>query len=247
MTQFRSAPQPSPLPQGRGINRPGLQLAVFGLGFAGLTWAASWWLDAGPGGVALATGGYGLGLGLTLGLFRRGFPHLTLGACNLVTLARLAMTAALLAPLPSGAASPVAVVALALLALSLDGLDGWLARREGRVSDFGARFDMEVDSALGLVLALNAFAAGTVGAAVLLLGVPRYVFAAAALVLPWLDGPLPARFSRKAVCVAQIAVLIALQLPMTTGLPAQIAVAVVFAALVWSFWRDIVWLWQARR
>jgi phosphatidylglycerophosphate synthase len=38
--------------------------------------------------------------------------------------------------------------------LALDGLDGWLARRFGLASAYGARFDMEVDGFLILVLAL---------------------------------------------------------------------------------------------
>jgi phosphatidylglycerophosphate synthase len=247
MAQFRSASQSSPLPQGTPISqRAGSQLARLGVAFVILTWGGAIWLGAGPSGVALATAGYALGLGLTLTLFRRGFPHPTLGACNVVTLARLAMTAALLAPLVTGPAPPMAVFTLAAIALSLDGLDGWLARRGSWVSDFGARFDMEVDSGLALVLALNAWTSGMAGVAVLLLGLPRYLFAAALLVFPWLNRTLPDRFSRKAVCVAQIAGLLSLQLPVFAGLQAQMIVAAILAALVWSFGRDVVWLWRAK-
>ena len=105
---------------------------------------------------------------------------------------------------------------------------------------------MEVDSGLAVVLAINAWTAGMAGVAVLLLGLPRYLFAAALLVLPWLDRPLPDRFSRKAVCVAQIAGLMALQLPVFAGLPAQMIVAAVSVALVWSFGRDVIYLWRAK-
>jgi phosphatidylglycerophosphate synthase len=189
--------------------------------------------------------GYGLGVWLVLGLFRRGYPHGRLGLCNAATLARLALTAALLAPL-AGAAEPWAVPGVAVLALTLDGVDGWLARREGLVSDVGARFDMEVDSALALILALNALAAGTAGLIVLAIGLPRYVFAAAGLLAPWLDGPLPERFSRKLVCVVQIATLIALQLPPLGAGLANPLVAAVAAGLAWSFGKDVIWLWRAR-
>src|SRR5262245_16267957 len=41
----------------------------------------------------------------------------------------------------------IAVVASTIAAI-LDGVDGWLARRTGPMSEFGARFDMEVDAAL---------------------------------------------------------------------------------------------------
>jgi phosphatidylglycerophosphate synthase len=199
-----------------------------------------------PAAMAAAVGGYGAGMALSMALMRRGYPHTDLGLCNLVTLARLALAAALLAPLAHpGAGWPV--FAVALVALSLDGVDGWLARREGRVSDFGARFDMEVDAALALILALNAWAAGTVGAAVLLLGMVRYAFVAAAWALPWMAAPLPARFGRKVVCVMQIAALIALQAPIVTA-PLSTALALgAGGAVAWSFGRDVVWLWRARR
>jgi phosphatidylglycerophosphate synthase len=195
--------------------------------------------------LALAVGGYLAATALAMGLMRRGYPHDGLGLCNLVTLTRMALAAALLVPLV-GTAAPWAVFGIASLALALDGLDGWLARREGRESAFGARFDMEVDSALALILALNAWAAGTVGAIVLLIGLPRYVFLAASRALPWLAEPVPERFSRKAVCVAQIATLIALQLPPLAASVANPVVAVVALALLWSFGRDVVWLWRER-
>lgn len=193
----------------------------------------------------LTVAGFAIGTLLALGLIRRGYPHSSLGLCNLVTMLRLALACTLLAPL-AGEAAPWMVLGVAALALSLDGVDGWLARRDGLSSDFGARFDMEVDSALALILALNAWVSGTAGAIVLLIGLPRYLFAAAAVALPWLDGPLPERFSRKVVCVAQIATLIALQLPPLAASVANPVVAVVAAALAWSFGRDVLWLWRAR-
>jgi phosphatidylglycerophosphate synthase len=198
-----------------------------------------------PWALALVLSGYVAGAVLAIGLIGRGYPHESLGFCNLVTLIRLALAAALLAPLVASA-DPWAVFAVALLALALDGVDGWLARREQRVSAFGARFDMEVDSALALILAVNAWAAGTTGPIVLLIGLPRYVFAAAAWAFPWLDRPAPDRFSRKGVCVLQLATLIALQLPVLAAELANPVVAVVAAALVWSFGRDILWLWRTR-
>ena len=230
------------------MTRPGCASALrsTGLGLAVLAAGGSVLL-AGPvpAAVALALGGYLAGLALVLALFRRGYPHDRPGLCNTVTLARLALAAALLAPLVGGAA-PGAVALVALVALALDGADGWLARRERLVSDFGARLDMEVDSALALILAANAWAAGSVGPAVLLLGLPRYLFAGGMLRWRWLDGPLPPSLARKAVCVVQIGALVVLQLP---GLPGGWAEALVWAVLGllgWSFGRDIRHLWQAR-
>lgn len=197
-------------------------------------------------GFTLAIAGYAIGVALTLALFRRGFGHPTFGACNLVTLLRLALTASLLAPL-AGEGNPVAIFAVAVVALCLDGVDGWLARREGRVSDFGARFDMEVDSGLAVILALNLLVAGVAGPVVLLIGLPRYIFAAGALWLPWLNGPLPPRLSRKIVCVVQIGVLVLLQLDLMSPPLVGGVVAVVATALLWSFARDILHLRQAQR
>ena len=159
-------------------------------------------------------------LAATLGvgdLLRRTYPHATLGLCNVVTLARLVIVMVLAASLFAGGTNSWHVVLLASLALALDGIDGWLARRNGLASAFGARFDMETDSALALVLALHAMAIGAAGPVVLVLGIMRYVFVAACALLPWLSGPLPERFSRKAICVVQIATLILVQVP---GMPA---------------------------
>ena len=198
-----------------------------------------------PSALFLATLCYAIGALLALALMRRGYPHDSPGLCNIVTLIRLGLTASLLAPLLAPSAA-WAVISLAVMVLILDGADGWLARREGRVSGFGARFDMEVDAALGLILALNAWGSGAVGPVVLLLGLPRYLFAAAGRVWPWMAAPLPERAGRKAVCVAQIATLIALQAPFVEG---ELALGLVLAAagaLLWSFGRDTLWLWRAR-
>jgi len=170
------------------------------------------------------------------------FPRLGFG--NLTTLLRLALTAALIAPVFAGTGTSWPVFAVALAALSLDGIDGWLARRQGLTSAFGARFDMEVDAGLALVLALNVLAGGDAGWAILLLGLPRYAFIGAMALLPWMRRELPERFSRKAICVLQVGALIALQAPI---LPHVIATALemsVAAALAWSFAHDIVWLWR---
>jgi phosphatidylglycerophosphate synthase len=200
-------------------------------------------------GVALAA--YGLAAVLAGAAMARDYPHDRLGLCNLVTLTRLGLVATLVAPLWMDAGPSWSVLALATLAFGLDGLDGWLARRQGLTSAFGARFDMEVDAALALVLALNAatgagMAPILAGVVVIALGLPRYAFLAAGLALPWMRRALPPRFARKAVCVLQIAVLIALQVP---GLPSGLVVVMVpaaAAALAWSFIRDGVWLWKAR-
>lgn len=247
VSDLRSQPAPrravAALPS---LSTPHARLAGAALvGAPGVAAVAVALVGPAPDAIGLAVAGHLTGAGLAVLLLRRGYPHAALGLCNLVTLLRLGLTAALLAPLLAPA-SGWAVLAVALVAFALDGVDGWLARREGRSSAFGARFDMEVDAALGLVLALDAWAAGTVGPAVLLLGVPRYGFLLAARFLPWLDRPLPERFGRKAVCVVQIAVLIGLQAPVFPPAVAGGLVGVAAAALAWSFGRDVRWLRRNR-
>lgn len=185
------------------------------------------------------------GVSLAAALMRRGYPHRDLGLCNLVTLLRLALTSTLVAALVVSISGWI-VLGIALFALALDGIDGWLARLGGHVSDFGARFDMEVDAALGLVLALLAWSSGAVGAVVLLLGLPRYIFVAASAIWPWMANPLPQRLGRKVVCVIQIMALVILQAPVVNGPLALAILMFASVALVWSFGRDVLWLWRAR-
>src|SRR5262245_31993877 len=77
------------------------------------------------------------------------------GAANSVTLVRAALAvllAALLGAAPSVALG-WAIVGLGTAAVALDGVDGALARGRGESAAFGARFDMETDALLILVLA----------------------------------------------------------------------------------------------
>lgn len=182
---------------------------------------------------------------LAIRSMRRGYPHPSLGLGNVVTIARMTLVVALIAPL-LGTATLWAVVAVATVAQILDGVDGWLARREARVSAFGARLDMEVDSVLGLILALNIWVEGIAGPWILLLGLPRYLFIGGAQFVPWLAKPLPESRARKVVCVVQMIALTALNSPLVPNwLVVPFAVGI-GGALVWSFGRDIRWLWRTR-
>ena len=81
-----------------------------------------------------------------------------------------------------------------------------MARRTGTVSRFGARFDMETDAALLLVL--SAYVARDLGLWVLAIGLARYVFLAAKVPLPWLRGQAPPRPWCKVVAALQGVVLV---------------------------------------
>lgn len=129
------------------------------------------------------------------------------------------------------------VVALAVPMLLLDAVDGAVARRTV-VTERGARFDMETDAAAVLVLALAA--APVVGAWVVLVGVLRYGYAAAGLVVPALRAPLAFSQARRVVAGLQGPALLTAVVPVVV--PASWAVltcAAALVALVWSFGRDV--------
>lgn len=202
----------------------------------GLVWAIS--------GVAWSTGTafafvfYAIAISLAGWAFRASYPHRPLGLCNIVTIGRLALTASLTGALFAENAAIPAVLTVACITFLLDGADGWLARRAQLTSDFGARFDVEVDSAFALILACLAMQGG-LSPLVLLLGLPRYVFGAAQVFWPRLKGPLAERFSRKVVCVCQIAALIFLIVPTVDPSARHLVAIGAGALLVWSFAIDI--------
>ncbi|BAU31876.1 CDP-alcohol phosphatidyltransferase family protein [Microcella alkaliphila] len=71
----------------------------------------------------------------------------------MVTSIRWGLVSIIVGLLVAGAPSATAIIGLAIIALSLDGVDGKLARRQRLESRFGAACDMEVDSVFALVLA----------------------------------------------------------------------------------------------
>jgi phosphatidylglycerophosphate synthase len=181
---------------------------------------------------------------LLRGLRRR---HTTrFGPANVVTVVRSTLVgmisgivvASFVAPIPVGL-----LVALVVPALLLDAVDGWVARRTNSASELGARFDMEVDAFLLLVL--SAYVSQTLGIWVLAIGVMRYAFVVAGWIFPWLRRQLPFRYWRKVVTAVQG---VALTIAGTGFLPVLdvLLVAIALALLLESFGRDLVWL-GARR
>jgi phosphatidylglycerophosphate synthase len=171
-------------------------------------------------------------------------PFPRFGAANYVTMFR-AVVMALVAGLigESGSAQLVwFTIGIVALVAVLDGADGWLARRSGMKSGFGARFDMETDAALILVLSVLVWRHGKAGGWILMCGLMRYVFVAAGWLLPWLAAPLRSTRRGKTVAVIQyIGLSIALAPIIMPPLSAAVA-AVTLAALAWSFAVDVMWL-----
>ncbi|WP_089714608.1 CDP-alcohol phosphatidyltransferase family protein [Halomonas daqiaonensis] len=170
-----------------------------------------------------------------------------LGWANRVTLGRGILIALLTGTLAEPDllvryATPLA--ALALLALLLDGIDGWVARRTSAQSDFGARFDMELDAFLILVLCLALLLLGKAGPWVLAIGAMRYAFIMAGLKLTWLTAALPESRRRKAICVWQVAALMISLLPIAGATATSWLTGSALIGLLWSFIIDIRWLYR---
>lgn len=197
---------------------------------------------------------------LSLGLFivasvplsflaRRHLDTKFFGLANSVTLFRLALTAMLCALLLAPA-QPVLLwlcIGIATTALLLDGVDGHIARKSATSSRFGARFDMEVDALLICVLALLAWHFERAGVWVLAAGLLRYIFVAAAVVVPWMRAELPESLRRKAVCILQSTLLLVCMGPIIKADFAPWIAASGVALLVWSFAVDIAWLFAHQR
>jgi phosphatidylglycerophosphate synthase len=169
--------------------------------------------------------------------------RLAFGPADWVTLGRTVLVGgvtALVADALAGLPASAAIVALTIVALLLDGVDGQVARRTGTVSAFGARFDMEVDSFL--VLVLSAYAAAGAGPWVLTLGLARYAFVAAGWVLPWMRAQLPPRYWRKVVAAVQGIALVAAAAGVLPAALELSGLVVAFVLLVESFGRDVLWL-----
>jgi phosphatidylglycerophosphate synthase len=177
-------------------------------------------------------------------------PHPRFGPGNRVTLLRLALSALLAAvigePLQLPDTIAWGIVVVATVTAVLDAADGPLARHSGLASDFGARFDMETDAWLTLVLCGLILHLDKAGAWVLAAGLMRYAFVAAARLWPWLSGTLPPSLRRKTVCVAQITTLIVCLGPIVQHTLSSALAAVSLALLAWSFAVDIRTLAKAR-
>ncbi|NMT63835.1 CDP-alcohol phosphatidyltransferase family protein [Marinobacter orientalis] len=224
---------------------------------ADLTWGAGLTavLVAGAGiGFELPTGFYGIAALLYLAIavpvicyWQSGRDF---GWANRATLLRATMVVLLvsLAPFISGLGNWLWLYgSLCLLALILDGVDGAIARATRSSTDFGARFDMELDALFILGLCVAVLALDKAGAWVLALGLMRYAFLGAGRWLDFINRPLPESFRRKTVCVWQVVTLMIAILPITSTAFATWTLATALVLLCYSFFTDIHWLYQTGR
>jgi phosphatidylglycerophosphate synthase len=167
-----------------------------------------------------------------------------LGGANAVTFVRLLLIAPLIAHLAEPPTATLAWLAIAIagIVLVLDGVDGWVARRFGSVSDFGARFDLETDALLILALSALAVHFDKAGAWILAAGLMRYAFVGAGKLWPWMSAALPASRRRQTVCVVQIVTLLVCLAPFVARPWSSTVGALGLAVLTWSFFVDVRWL-----
>jgi phosphatidylglycerophosphate synthase len=204
--------------------------------------------------VGLSASGWVVGIAcgvITNALLARGLARFgadRLGPADQVTLIRATLAggvAALIADSFGRPAPVTTLVALTVVALVLDAVDGWVARRTETESTLGGLFDGEVDAFL--ILVLSVYVARSAGAWVLAIGAARYAFLAAGWGLPWMRRTLPPRFWRKVVAAT---VGVALTFAVPNVLPqflTNAVLAVSLALLAESFGRDVGWLWRRRR
>jgi phosphatidylglycerophosphate synthase len=181
-----------------------------------------------------------------IGLLRGNHPFARFGPANQITTAR-AIFVALVVSLIGEPARPVtaaSAAALSLLVTLLDGVDGWLARHSGMASEFGARFDMEIDALLIMALAILAWRYDKAGPWAIMSGLLRYLFVATGWLLPWLQNPLPSSRRRQTICVIQIVGLTLSILPVIGRPLSLLPASVALIALCYSFLVDTLWLWR---
>ena len=207
----------------------------------------AWTVGLGAAGwlVGLASG-LALNVALARALWRD--PSARLGPAGWVTLLRGTLVVGVAALTAASFEREVAVatlVTLASVALVLDFVDGWIARRTATESALGAKLDGEVDAFLILVLSVEV--APSVGAWVLAIGLARYAFFAAGWVLPWLRAPLPRREWNKTVTASQGVALVIAASGVAPLWVSRVLLAVALAMLVESFGRSVWWLWRHRQ
>jgi phosphatidylglycerophosphate synthase len=185
-------------------------------------------------GLGCAALGY---LTLTGALARRGARQL--GPADRVTLLRAVLVGGV-AALAAGGGSRTTLVALAAAALILDAVDGRVARRTRTASALGARFDLEVDAFL--ILVLSCYLVRPVGGWVLAIGGARYAFVVAGWLLPALRAPSPPRYWCKVVAAIQGIVLTVAAADLLPVRLTELALAGALVLLAESFGRQTWWL-----
>jgi phosphatidylglycerophosphate synthase len=158
-----------------------------------------------------AAGTLGFGWLLWLGKGRyTGQGHF--GAANGITFARLVITLCLGA-VPSALLAPTL-----LLALCLDGADGFVARRTASAAEFGAHFDMEADAFFVLVASSELWRRGLFGPWALAAGPLRALYVLSLWAVPGSGREAPrSNFGRRAFLALAVGLIAPWALPRAWG------------------------------
>lgn len=172
-------------------------------------------------------------------------PSGAFGFANSVTGFRLALTTLILLGHDSWAGAWLASVAV--LVLLLDVVDGWWARRHRTTSEFGAQFDIEVDTVLVVSLCLVLFARGQAGAWIFLPPLLRYAYVLLPiLVAPQRSAPARTRVGRFAYVFMMTSFITALLVPASWGVPMTLAgTTAVTLSFLTSFWQSYAPEWSS--
>lgn len=174
-------------------------------------------------------------------LVRRGWGAFTpaggFGWANRVTTVRFAL-ALLLGAL--GPATPGWILAAVLgVGAVLDPADGFIARRYGQSSAFGAAFDIETDALLTLIAEAQLWQRGRAGAWILIPGLLRYAYVLALAIVPATAGHVRSSpFARRAFVALLVGLIAAL---LFDGGAAIALAAIGTAAVTFSFARSFRW------
>jgi len=128
--------------------------------------------------------------------------------------------------------------ALVVVTMSLDAVDGWVARRTRTATEAGALLDMQLDA--GVLVVLSIAAIPIAGAWVVLIGAMRYVYVAASWVWPVLATPLPRSQFRRGVAGIQGGALAAAMAPVLPKESAAAVLAISLALLLVSFGSQVL-------
>ncbi len=167
-------------------------------------------------------------------------------AADLVTFVRLLLGCLIAGGASAGVPSGTLgwwLAGIAGVAIALDAVDGWVARRTGPTAA-GARFDMEVDALVALFICL--VLAPKVGWWVMAIGLARYAFGLAAWLVPALASPLPPSERRRAACAVQQVALVLALVPAVPTTAAAACAALALAVTGASFAIDVAWSLRRR-
>ena len=133
---------------------------------------------------------------------------------------------------------------LFFISLVLDGLDGYLARLLNQISEFGAKFDLETDTFLLLLLSFSLYKDLNANVTVFLIPFYRYVFFILQFKFKWLKASLPESMRRRFICFFVTFLLI---ISHFSSFPTHLVdgfINLSILLITFSFLEDIIWLYR---